>query len=981
MKDVQTIVDELRFILQREVIEQSEELSKLVGEFSEQCHDVNDRLRRCDQCLKQGLRSEALHLAQAEPNLLDAIAVLDFPEREELLEVVNMYFLAEPEPLLLDVATALNAAYAEHAPLEKLLDVHRVLALGRAPLPHRLSVLKMLAGLDEDSPHWEVDIREMERARFREIEQESRVAEKSQDGATLKMLIGEIQAEGWRETIPPALVKDVKTRASQTARGNARGRLQELSELLYSAFSALDANAARPLRDEWDRAQRIVQLDPHDPLAEQVGPIFDWLADEDQKVSDSKAFTKVVAEIERALEAETVTSAELKRIKLTADRLERALPPTLESRFRSRLATAEIVEGRRRRLVIGAGASAVAILIGAIGFIMYLSLEGEKTRRLVAAVSDFIDEGKLSEAQKLIDQHGGGSTTEAWLAIKKKLSDAEQGEKDRVLKWKAEIATAQTATELLAVETAIKRARELSRTAEEKIEVGQLQGKWQKRASAELAAREKDVRERIAATTGTLQALDQAISSTESSESEGIAPLLEQAELQVAQLRPLCDGVSKELGSQGLLLQSRLAACRKSAADLARRNMLLAKITDAALVLPEGGSGSARVGAYEAALREFAEALPTDPRATTMKSAAENSPLPAVMACQEMIFRWKRFRPFDKKDVETRLREIRTLLTEYPQSPDREQIGEYETWLASVLRRFEDDGDPDEGVKQRMSALFNSKFIKEGHTVIDNQRRTFYLAKPQPTPFGDGTFPYLIGFNGETKRDVRSDQLLTPTSRPAPQQEIAAKDRSTIREVNIDGWRDYFLELTETLLKADKVDPFLRYLLILKTVEYAGQGDHLLERELATVLEKLNDEEVDRSVPWMDPTSESARKARLRATELLAKVPPLEPIFANATKRQDQFERELLSRRFSIGWLEKTARGEWVCRTKWSPTGDHELRVVSRPDANGSRTWVTLGRIHGKTISIVPDVAQSVGDAAVVFALSSVPETKTAQSP
>lgn len=980
MNNIQRIVDELRFILQREVVDQSEELDRLVAEYSQFCHDVNSRLRRCDQCLKQGLRSEALHLAEAEPNLLDAVAVLDFPERDELLDIITMYFLTEPEPLLLEVATALNSAYADHAPLERVLDAHRLLALGRAPLDQRLSVLRRLAELDKASPHWEHDIREMERARFREIDRESATAEKAADTATLKLLVNEIQAEGWRETIPASLKRDLKARASQTARGNARARMKELSESLYAAFSALDANAARPLRDEWDKAQRILQLSDSDPLAEQVAPIFDWLADEDRKDADASAFNKIVAEIERAVEAESVTAAELRRMKLTADRLERALPSLLESRFRSRLTTVEIVEGRRRRLMIGASVSAVAIVIGAIGFIMYLSLEGEKTRRLVAAVSDFVDEGKLSDAQKLINEHASASTSEAWLAAKKKLSDAEQAEKDRILKWNAEINVAENATEMRVVEAAIKQARELSKTAEEKIQVGQLQGKWQKRASAELAAREQDFRKKIGSTTEALQALDKAIGSEETAEAD-LEPLLKRAELQLAELLPLRDGISKELSSQGTLLQSRLDASRKSIADLSRRSSLLAKITDAALVLPEGGAGSARVGGFEAALREFAEALPNDPKATTMKTAAENSPLPAVMGCQDMLLRWKRFRPFDKKDVETRLREMRAYLSEHPQNPDRQQLGEYETWLASVLRRFEDDGDPDEGVKQRLYALFNSKFIKEGHVVIDNQRRTYYLTKPQSTPFGDGTFPYVIGFNGETRRDLRSDQLLTPTSGPAPQQEIASKVRSGIREVTLDGWRDYFLELIGTLVKADKVDPVLRYLLVLKTMEYAGQGDSLLERELTSVLEKLNDEELDRSVPWMDPQSESAKRARVRATELLAKMPPLEPLFANASRRQDQFERELLSRRFAVGWLEKTPRGDWVCHTKWSPTGEHELRVVSRPDMNGLRSWVPLGRIQGKTIQVQADVAQSAGDAAVVFAISLPPETKTAQSP
>ncbi|MEI8020635.1 MAG: hypothetical protein WCH39_20700, partial [Schlesneria sp.] len=385
MNEIQRVVDELRFILQREVLEKTDELTNLVQEYSQLCHDVNARLRRCDECVKQGLRSEALHLAEAAPNLLDVVAILDFAERGELLDLIGMYFMTPPEPLLLEVATALNVAYAENAPLEKLLDMHRLLALGRSPLSQRLSVLRSLAELDSASSHWEMDIREMERARFYELDAESAAAAKSGNSAALKALVGEIQAKGWREPIPASVSRDVKSRANQTVRGNARQRMQELNEQLYAAFSALDAATARPLREEWKQAQRLVQVDKDDPLFDQTVPIFDWLDDEDRKESDSRAFSKVVADIEQALDEEAITSVDLKRLKLTADRLERSLPSTLETRFRSRLNTVEVIEGRRRKLMVGAGISAVALLVSAIGFMMYLSVEGEKTRRLVSA--------------------------------------------------------------------------------------------------------------------------------------------------------------------------------------------------------------------------------------------------------------------------------------------------------------------------------------------------------------------------------------------------------------------------------------------------------------------------------------------------------------------------------------------------------------------------------------------------------------------
>ena len=983
MTEIQRVVDELRFLLQREVVEQTDELANLLREYSDHCHTANVRLRRGNECLKQGLRSEALHLAEAAPNLLDVVAVLDFAERDQLLEVVAMYFFTPPEPLLLDVASALNEAYAQHEPLQKLLDSHRLLALGRSPLSQRITILRSLAKLDTASPHWEADVRDMERARLSEMDAESRTAAARGDVATLKSLLGETQNEDWYETIPASLLKNIKSRGSQTVRGNARGRMEELEPELYAAYSALDVARARTLRDEWNQKQQTVQLAQSDPLWEQVAPILDWLEDEDRKLETDQAYSKGVAAIERAMDNDDLILADLKRLGLSLDRHERSLPASLEGRFRNRLVTLEVKESRRHRLVIAAGVAAFLTVASVFGGIVYFSLEAEKTRRLVAAVDAFVTDGKLDEARKFMEQQPTASTSEAWLAVQKKLIDAEQSEKDRVAQLRAEMETAEQSTETLRIEAALKRARELARTADEKIEVGKLQRTWQQRVSKETAAREQQFRDLLASASQALQSLDSALSGADSKDSDRLNELVSEADACVGKLRSSRVSVAKELDSQAALLDSRLQASRQTVADLARKNDLLDKLTDAVLILPGTAQRISKAGAFEATLREFATALPNDPRAATLKTAAETSPLPSVLARQKLIDRWKSLRPTNEKDVETRIREVRSFLTEHPASPDRELVSHYETWLASIQRRFSDDGDPDEGVRQRLAALFNSKFIREGHTLRDTDGNTYYLPEARTEPFGSVvSFKYLIGFNGETRlRSLKPAELTTFKSGSPLQQEIATQVRTTIREIGLDNWQNYFRELTESLLKANQVDPFLRYLLVLKTLEFAGLGDHLLEQELAPVLKELNDDELDRSVAWMDPLNKSAEAAKKRAVELLAKVPPLEPIFASAVKRQEQLELNVFALRFSIGWLEKSSRGEWICRTKWSPAGDHVLYAVSRADAGGARGWQALGRVKGKSLTIDSTVAQTVGEAAVVFASAAPNETKTALLP
>ena len=60
MADLQRLNDEIRFRLQSQYGELTVDLKQLAGDFGVICHDVNGRLRRCGEHLKQGLRSEAI---------------------------------------------------------------------------------------------------------------------------------------------------------------------------------------------------------------------------------------------------------------------------------------------------------------------------------------------------------------------------------------------------------------------------------------------------------------------------------------------------------------------------------------------------------------------------------------------------------------------------------------------------------------------------------------------------------------------------------------------------------------------------------------------------------------------------------------------------------------------------------------------------------------------------------------------------------
>src|SRR6516165_1407149 len=170
MTDPHQIVEQIRVILHAGDPARNGRLGALATAYAGACHEVTQRLGRCHRLLQQGLRSEAIQLAEAEPNLLETLAALDFPERAEWDDLVHLHDL-EPAPNLpIEPARRLNEAYAEENPLQDLLRRHRRLALQRAPLRSRIGVLRQLASRDPGNPIWTDDLRAFEGNRFLQIQ-------------------------------------------------------------------------------------------------------------------------------------------------------------------------------------------------------------------------------------------------------------------------------------------------------------------------------------------------------------------------------------------------------------------------------------------------------------------------------------------------------------------------------------------------------------------------------------------------------------------------------------------------------------------------------------------------------------------------------------------------------------------------------------------------------------------------------------------
>lgn len=969
MADYQQTIDEIRFKLQSDYCELTDELRQLAADYAVTCSEVNARLRRCGEYLKQGLRSEAINLAESDPNLLDLVALLDFPEREQFDELLGMYEIPVAEPLLLHVAESLNESYAAEQPLQKLLDQHRLLALTHAPLTKRLTIVRKLRDLDPTSHFWEDDVNEYERARLQEVKSEADEAAARNDTETLHQLAAELSQHDWQQTPSPGLVKRVRKLAGKLKRNDARDELQQLAEELNNAFSALDLTQARALRTQWETTADRAKVKSDDPLCEQVAPVLGWVEDEDARELEDQDYQRAIAALERALDRSGGSPATLEKLGHNVRKFERDMPETLAIRYRNQLDALQTAETRHRKMIIGSSAVMLLLVLSIIVVVIRSNLRATEMRRIAQSAESLIEKGQLAESRKLLDAHSEMSTSDFWLAANQKLVAAEKEEEIRQSKFRLAIESAQEANSYSDAMFNLKQATAVVATDDEKLQVARIERGWEQQHQQNQSKKDTDYRNRIRQVTSDIARLERVVEDT--SNAEQFDELAEQVRSGIRILISTSPSVSPQLASQSRLLRSRLEDLEQSHDTASSKARLIETLTENSQVDPGTPNAAKRIDDFAAALAELAEKHADDPRASAFRQAAGEADVwRGVIAYMRMHHVKNNFVPMSQRETESRLEECKTYLTKHAESPYVDIVREYVTYLECIRRRVEGvDGDSDEGVNVKVNQLFSGPLMEDVDLLKSKDGELYYLTeKADFSANTQASFQFMIGFDGKTAGTAMLvNQLVSSRSVPAPHAEIARTVRRGEWIGKIEQWEPYFEKLTSSIYDNAELDSFLKYLLLLRTLEYAAEGSPSLAVTLKDEITELRQAKVDLTLRWMDPRNEEIEPSRKEASRALGRLKGLASAWKESAVARQQLQRRVGETTVAVGWLNREASGVWICETKWQPKATYVLRVA-RPVGADTYSWKAVGSANAETVTISTTDNSALREGRIVFA-------------
>jgi hypothetical protein len=956
MADHHQLVDQIRAFVQSSDQTRNNALESLASAYAEACVDVNQRMSRCHRLLQQGLRSEAIQLADSEPKLLESLAALDFPERADWDELGQIYELAAAPKLAVDQAQFLNEAYAQEDPLQDLLRMHRRLALQRAPIRSRIGVMRKLAAQDSTNPIWNEDLRTFEKARFRQVQTEATEAAQSRNVGTISQLLAEIEQQSWVEPPPKALLQALR-KADALFRGQQmRSLLNDLDTRLNDAFAARDPIRGRLARQEWIALTASAPLAPADPIWERVQPALSWLEEADRQDELHRAHEdSMAALVQRLDDSAYVSPAELERLAHAVLQYGQGMPEAIQQRYVSRLSVAETTQQRRLRLII-TGSAACLLMAGSLAFYTIRSwARASDATQAAGAINDMIALDEIDRAagflEKIRNADAGLLSYPPMIEATQKFEVIRDKETDRAVQFDKALRAAEQAPLEQTNPPELEAARKLARQQTEKQAIAQVA---QRRAALLAAARakhEQDLAPRLDAIGRKIAVFQQTVREAapgKANESSILASLSE-ARRDLAELLPRLDYVGGELQSLATAFSQKIDKTHAMLEQRRKQGQLEEELTGALAYSARGSSGNLVNFANE--LDTYIKLSPDEPHVPALRQTRDEQNLwSSIEEWARLVEGWKDepagAAPHDPK---ARAEQCSRFLTQHPATPDAAEIAIYQRHLEAIDRR----GPGADSAIAKIKRLLTDILVENLWMLKVRESESRFVCYYLDSEPGDTSvlIRHLVGFDAK-KRSTPIVKASIVYSAWSPQTKIANRFRPILAEESTrSDWEKVTISLAIAIRDEPEIDPVLQVALLRSVLEQAATGSEALEAELKTARGALDLGGVNVDVPWMDPEDADARKMRPKAAHAVQALPPLSSVLTRAMARRAQIERQVRHLPRAIGWLSSEERN-WRVRAKFTPPGTADLWVVVPGDDKRGQ-WRKVGIVADAKIQIL----------------------------
>ena len=407
MHEERPVVAQLKNFLVSQPEDVPEELAALADDYASLCHRLNERLKRCEEHLRNGMRAEALHLAEQDPPVLEVAAVLEFHGVEAWHEFCHRSnHSGVPPTIAIETVDWLNKAYVQEQPVAELVAQYRRLTLSGASLPQKISTLRDLVERDvENAKHWRSDLDQFECTRLRELASQLQHAARSNDLTQLQALQAELQYPEWLTKPDPRLLEKVERELHRVRVLMASHRGKQIAKQAWDAYSEFNVNLADKALKAWNALLEEGFFSPEEDLVTSIEEVRVFVAEDRRKHSEERGFEQAQRTLDKAIHEDWARS-ELQRLIEEVEKYERPWPKLLHTRATRAIDDALLQEARARKQLI----TVCAIILIAVGlgvfFFVRSSINAERANEWALQIEAARTAHDYADAKSLLEKLG-----------------------------------------------------------------------------------------------------------------------------------------------------------------------------------------------------------------------------------------------------------------------------------------------------------------------------------------------------------------------------------------------------------------------------------------------------------------------------------------------------------------------------------------------------------------------------------------------
>ena len=404
MNPYQPLIEQLGLLVNDDRLLEEKQIESLCVQYRKAVNDINRRLLECDNLFQRGYKAEVVQEAERSPNLLDTVALLDFPDLDLLKTLVSTFQLDPLPTLRHDIAATVNECYSGNQVADRILRQFRLYSLALAPLDQRLALLRKLHTLDDSNLGWADDVIVFERARISQIQKEVQSATSSRNIKKLESLYNELRSAEWSEKPSSTIANAIKSTIAQFNSIQAALEAAELFKKFEAAYMERDEDLCNSMVPEIQEYRNDQPSCFNHDQNDTIDDILQWLESEQRIRQEEARYQGLLEQLDRQLDDQKATIDQVERTYQSILRMERKIPDRLVIRFQQKKVNSEASKKRRFSLIVAT--SMITLIAISITAALIFRSKGRE-RRLAeydSKLNTMITELRLEEADKFLEQ-------------------------------------------------------------------------------------------------------------------------------------------------------------------------------------------------------------------------------------------------------------------------------------------------------------------------------------------------------------------------------------------------------------------------------------------------------------------------------------------------------------------------------------------------------------------------------------------------